>query len=444
MREHGNGNKETELRDRALHRYITALERGDTDGVAAILEMALDDPELDQLISEVNQTFEEEEALIPTANDAELVRDLLHKHFASAFEDEKVETVPFEVRDVAYRLERDPRVPSADRKTNRSLRGVNVALPRRLDRRGMERLKKDLHVEASERFWRRFKDAAIAMEIGRANSLGRLAAREEHVRRAGRKGHSASNRKPDEVRRTVELAASGEGSGEDVVASVATVYLEAGIENSQTGIVPLYELIGAYPLSVREVKGLTYESAAKELSSLTGQRISFPDERQHDRKLAGFLYTQGHHGCVLVKGDDPIGRRRFSAAHELGHYVRHFLPLLESQEEDALWDTLILVEGLSYSDDGESADEMPAGLPKLTRAAEDLSLAGDVERMEQEANEFAAELLMPAPVCKRLVEDYGRRYGRKLSVLSRLLATELLVSHGAMKRRLRELELVDG
>ena len=87
---------------------------------------------------------------------------------------------------------------------------------------------------------------------------------------------------------------------------------------------------------------------------------------------------------------------------------------------------------------------MPDGLPKLTRAAEDLSLAGDVERMEREANEFAAELLMPARVCERLVEALEPKYGRRLSVLSRLLAGELLVSQGAMKRRLRELELTDG
>ncbi len=115
MRGHDDGNMETRLRDRALHRYIAAMERGDADGVAAILEMALDDPELDRLISEVNEAYEEEEGLTPTARDAELVRDLLHKHFASAFENEEVETAPLEVRQVANLLERDPRVPAADR-----------------------------------------------------------------------------------------------------------------------------------------------------------------------------------------------------------------------------------------------------------------------------------------------------------------------------------------
>lgn len=443
MRGHDDGNRETRLRDRALHRYIAAMEQGDTEGIAAILEMALDDPELDELISEVNEAYEEEEGLTPTARDADLVRDLLQKHFASAFEDEEVEVAPLEVRQVADRLERDPRVPSTDRGANRSLRDVSVALPRRLDRRGMERLKRDLGVEASERFWRRFKDAAIVMEIGRANSLGRLAAREENERR-GRKGRGGGRGRPDRERRAVELDAPGDGSGEGVAALVETVYREAGVGDVRTDITPLYDLISAYPLSIREVKGLTYEGAAKELSSLTGQTISFPDERQHDRNLAGFLYAQGYHGCVLVKGDDPVGRRRFSAAHELGHYVQHFLPLLERQGGNASQESLTLVEGLSYSEDEESTEVMPDGLPKLTRAAADLSLAGDVERMEREANEFAAELLMPAPVCERLIEEYGPKYGRKLSVLSRLLASELLVSQGAMRRRLRELELADG
>lgn len=444
MRGHDDGNRETRLRDRALHRYIAAMERGDAEGVAAILEMALDDPELDELISEVNEAYVEEEGLTPTASDAELVRDLLHKHFASAFDDERVETAPLKVRHVADRLERDPRIPSTDRGAVRSLRGVDVALPRRLDRRGMERLKRDIGVEASERFWRRFKDQAVVMEIGRANSLGRLAAREQNERREGRRGRVGGRGWSDRERRAVELDTPGEGSDAGVAALVEAVYREAGVEEVQSYIAPLYELICAYALSIREVKGLTYEGAAKELSSLTGQRISFPDERQRDRHLAGFLYTQGYHGCVLVKGDDPVGRRRFSAAHELGHYVRHFLPLLERQRGDSSRESLTLIEGLSYPEDEDSAEVMPDGLPKLTRAAEDLSPAGDVERLEDEANEFAVELLMPAPVCERLVEDYAPKYGRRLSVLSRLLASELLVSQGAMRRRLRELELTDG
>lgn len=427
-----------------MHRYIAAMDRGDAEGVAAILEMALDDPELDGMISEVNEAYEEEEGLTPTARDAEVVRDLVEKHFASAFEDEEAETAPLEVRHVASRLERDPRVPSADREANSSLRDVSVPLPRRLDRLGMERLKRDLGLEASERFWRRFKDVAVVMEIGRTDSLGRLAAREEKERRGARKGRDGGRGRTDREHRSIELDASSDGSNESVATWIEAAYREAGLEDIQTDIAPLSDLISAYPLSIQEVKGLTYEKAAKELSSLIGQMISFSDERQRDKELAGFLYTQGYHGCVLVKGDDPVGRRRFSAAHELGHYVRHFLPLLGRQGAGTPREGLRLVEGLSYADDEDTAEVMPDGLPKLTRAAEDLSLAGDVDRMEREANEFAAELLMPAQVCERLVEDYEPKYGRRLSVLSRLLASELLVSQGAMKRRLRELELADG
>lgn len=430
-----NTDKEIELRDRALHRYITALEQGDMDGVAAILEIALDDPELDELISEVNQAYQEEEGLTPTAEDAKLVRKLLHKNFASAFDDEEAKVKPLEVKEVAAHLESNRRVPPADEEANRSLRDVHVALPRRLGRREMEGLKEELRAKASDRFWRRFKDAAIMMEIGRANDPSRLAAREARARRKGGRGTSYES---EERHAAVELAATG---GE-VTSLVEGVYREAGIKEIGVGIAPLHDLIGAYSLSHHEVKDLTYKNAAKALSSLTGQKVSFPDELQSTR-LAGFLYTQGHYGCILVKGDDPIERRRFSAAHELGHYVRHFLPLLE-QDQGISTERLTMMEGLPDPEDKGAEDALPAGLPKLAREVTDLSLVSDVERLEREANEFAAELLMPAPVCEKLVEEYGERYGRKLSVLTRLLASDLLVSQWAMRRRLRELELVDG
>ena len=59
----------------------------------------------------------------------------------------------------------------------------------------------------------------------------------------------------------------------------------------------------------------------------------------------------------------------------------------------------------------------------------------DVARMEDEANQFAAELLMPEAACRALAQHYGRRAS------PRRLATDFLVSVAAMHWRLRQLGL---
>jgi Zn-dependent peptidase ImmA (M78 family) len=440
------GDKESQMRERAIHRYIVSLDKGDAEGVAAVLQAALDDPELDRLISEVDLAYQEEESLTPTSDDSRLVRRLAWEHFASAFEAEGAEAEPLKVKDVVARLEADRRLAPEDQAASQSLRNVEVPLPKRLGRREVNRLREGLGGEASDRFWRAFRDAAIMMELGRAGSLGQLAAREE-ARRGGRRGRGAVPKDPHHGGSAAEFCAPKDEDPAGNIKAVERVYREAGIEVAGAKIVQVHDLIATYPLTVHEVKDLTFDSAAKFLSSKTGQSISFSKRHQHDdRPLAGFLYTQGHHGCVLVKKNAPFVRQRFSAAHELGHYVRHFLPILERQDPDtAVPEDLTLVEGLSYSEE-ESSEGLPTGRPTLGRASEprDFSPAGDTEQLEREANEFAAELLMPARACEELVKRFGPLYGWKLPVLSRRLANELLVSQSAMRLRLSELGLFDG
>jgi Zn-dependent peptidase ImmA (M78 family) len=63
--------------------------------------------------------------------------------------------------------------------------------------------------------------------------------------------------------------------------------------------------------------------------------------------------------------------------------------------------------------------------------------------MEREANQFAAELLMPPEVCAALITHFLSRYGSRRDVLAKRLATELLVSQTAMLNRLKYLRLPD-
>lgn len=235
----------------------------------------------------------------------------------------------------------------------------------------------------------------------------------------------------------------------EILRAVRRVYEAAELDPNtlRPGIVPLYDLVGAYPIRIAELNDLTYRSAADFLMAETGQSIPVPGE--DDRPLAGFLYIYEYsgifYGCVLVRKDDPIARRRFSVAHELGHYVLHFSPLLERQDQTTTSEVLIMAEGLVYTESNQATDDLPSGQPTFTRsvAYDAYSPFGDVQQLELEANQFAAELLMPRQACEVLVEQYRRRFGNKQSVLARRLASEFLVSQTAMRRRLAELNLPD-
>ena len=94
---------------------------------------------------------------------------------------------------------------------------------------------------------------------------------------------------------------------------------------------------------------------------------------------------------------------RFSAAYELGHYILHFLPLLARGRRSSS-EALVLTEGLSYNADSEEEEGIPFGQPLDARDAilESASFRS-ISNKWNEANQFAAELLMPA--CK--LSDIG-------------------------------------
>jgi hypothetical protein len=207
------------------------------------------------------------------------------------------------------------------------------------------------------------------------------------------------------------------------------------------GVVPLGALLLEHNLHHEEVPRLSRQRALGHLRRRTGADL--PDlGGQADEELAGFLYVfpyQGEiWGCVLVNADHIIERRRFSAAHELGHYLLHFLPCL--RRALLRGEHLFLAEGFAFDERGGPAEEAVPGTAEVV--AQD-ALGGRlaaIERgtaeLEAEANAFAAELLMPAEAVRRL---HARHRG---FASPRRLAGEFLVSPAAMRARLAALHLV--
>ena len=124
----------------------------------------------------------------------------------------------------------------------------------------------------------------------------------------------------------------------------------------------------------------------------------------HGDAYASMISRRGEHLLILVDRDNPPWRKRFSIAHELGHYVLHMA--------------------------GETS-EYAATVADLFREAEPRDVPFDRKRGEDiEANRFAAALLMPEALIRDELEK-----GTGLDVLYRVFN----VSEQAMGYRLDNL-----
>jgi Zn-dependent peptidase ImmA (M78 family) len=196
----------------------------------------------------------------------------------------------------------------------------------------------------------------------------------------------------------------------------------------------LNELLGGYNLTCIELIGLTSETASHFL--MRRGAIFEPIHSANQEPLAGYIYVDSRNGYIFVERNDLLVRRRFSVAHEFGHYVLHFYPLLHAERLSDSYEPLEITEGLALFSADEDADDLPEG--RVVHASH-LQLPS-YDQMEKEANQFAAELLMPAEAVQYLFTRYAPNcHGDDLIWR---LATELLVSGAAMRRRLRDLHLL--
>lgn len=236
-----------------------------------------------------------------------------------------------------------------------------------------------------------------------------------------------------------------------IQSAIDRVYDDAGISPPLVGgssrIVPLERLVLEQQLIVWERAKLTRENAAAFLNERLNQPVELSGAAAE--QLSGYLYGTLIGGEILVNRDDPVTRRRFTVAHELGHYVLHALPLLEAgaatfsetQPGGRRTVTSMRARDDDDDDDGEDDDGELGEQGEVLVTGGDEDATPDTSEWEREANQFAAELLMPEALCRGLVDQFRRSFGEQRLVLAKRLGSELLVSQTAMFNRLRSLRL---
>ncbi len=124
--------------------------------------------------------------------------------------------------------------------------------------------------------------------------------------------------------------------------------------------------------------------------------------------IAGALSKRGDYVSILVDYDDRPARKRFSIAHEIGHYILH----------------------VKAADDYEIVDNED----NFRTTINDLESWDNERRMEWEANVFAAALLMSEELVRK---EWNSEKDLKM------LAWKFQVSESAMAIRLSSLNLTD-
>jgi len=147
----------------------------------------------------------------------------------------------------------------------------------------------------------------------------------------------------------------------------------------------------------------------EEIAAHLGAQLSY-EPFQGKGELSGMLLRDKDRAVIGVNSAHPSVRQRFSVAHEIGHLVMH---------EGAMF----VDQTVRFNRDGKS------------------SLA--IDPQEIEANQFAAELLMPGNLVKAAVQ---KRTSKKPNIPQRVLiadlAKEFQVSEQAMEFRLINLGII--
>jgi Zn-dependent peptidase ImmA (M78 family) len=225
-----------------------------------------------------------------------------------------------------------------------------------------------------------------------------------------------------------------------IAAAIRDLYAEAEVvlPSADGGITPLAELVGNYNLTWIEVDGLTAKQA--EVVLLQRGALLGPLDGLGVEPLAGFLYVSAQFGVIFVERRDLLVRRRFTVAHELGHYLLHFRPALARVLEPQGDRPLSIMDALPMAGDEADPEALPRGEVILAGERGAQPSLPAYEEMEREANAFAAELLMPEDIVQARVARLAGEF-RGEDLVWRL-ATDLLVSRATMRWRLRNLGLL--
>lgn len=180
------------------------------------------------------------------------------------------------------------------------------------------------------------------------------------------------------------------------------------------------------PAAILALPGLTNRMAGALLARLGATA----DDNPVVRHLHGCVLAQGGRALILVDADDPEEERLMTLAHEASHLLLHYLEPRRRAVE-ALGPSILAV--LDGDRQPTTAEALSAVLRGVTLARFRHSLEhgprrqSHIERLEDEADHLAIELIAPQAVLRRLGDRspgaLRARFGFPASIAANLSAS---------------------
>ena len=156
-------------------------------------------------------------------------------------------------------------------------------------------------------------------------------------------------------------------------------------------------IIRAFPLGVIALSGLRTDHVRRLLT-----RSHFPCPNVGpDRDLRGCLVAHNDTGFVFLDADDPEAEQRFSLAHELAHFLRHYRQPRQEARRLLGEEALEALDGLRPPPTDERLTALWRHVPlrvhyhMMERNEGQRIVEPQTVKAEQEADELAWELLAP-------------------------------------------------
>ena len=141
-------------------------------------------------------------------------------------------------------------------------------------------------------------------------------------------------------------------------------------------MIPFSEISNRVRKLLKEHKVTAAPVPVEKIAIDLGAQVRF---KEFDDDLSGMIYIKGSSPIIGVNSLHPENRQRFTIAHEIAHLVLHRHLIADYVHVDKRF-------------------------PVLMR---DASSASGTQRMEMEANNFAAELLMPTSLLSPMLKKNG-------------------------------------